>query len=101
MSIVIMGGNDCMRRRYIDVCRNHGCKAKVFIHMKKDLTHRIGSPDLIILFTSTASHQLAMHAMDEAKRCKVAIEHCHSSSLSALQKILQTHITRGRMTTIS
>ena len=95
MSIVSMGGNDCMKRRYINACKDCGCKAKVFIHMEKDLTHRIGSPDLIILFTSTASHQLAMHAMDEARKSNAIIEHCRSSSLTALQNILRTHCLDG------
>lgn len=30
MSVVIIGGNECMSRRYVDVCRDYRCKAKVY-----------------------------------------------------------------------
>ena len=30
MSVVIIGGNECMSRKYTDICQEHGCKAKVF-----------------------------------------------------------------------
>ena len=31
MSIVILGGNECMERRYMDLCQSYRCRAKVFI----------------------------------------------------------------------
>ena len=88
MSVVILGGNERMKRRYLDTCKNYGCKAKVFIHMEKDLTRKIGSPDWIILFTSTASHQLAMHGVDEARQCNAELHRSNSSSMDALHTIL-------------
>ena len=30
MSAVIIGGNECMVRRYQDICKSHGFRAKVF-----------------------------------------------------------------------
>lgn len=94
MSIVIIGGNDCMERRYKDACKNHGCKAKVFLHMQGDMRRKIGSPDLIILFTGTVSHKMVACALCEAKRCSARVERCHSSSLTALLSILQDHCGR-------
>lgn len=91
MSIVIIGGNDRMSRLYEDTCRSYGCKAKVFIHLKSEFRRKIGSPDLVILFTSTVSHKMVNCALCEAKRCNAIVERSHSSSLSALQSILQTH----------
>ena len=29
MCVAIIGGNECMERRYIDTCRKYGCKARV------------------------------------------------------------------------
>ena len=78
-SVVILGGNECMECRYREACRS--C----------DLKRKIGSPDLIILFTSTASHQLAMHAQEEAKKCNAKIAFCHSASMAALQNVLAEH----------
>ena len=30
MSIVILGGNECMERRYKDLCQSYRCQSKVF-----------------------------------------------------------------------
>jgi hypothetical protein len=91
MSVVILGGNDCMVRRYKDICKDCSCHGKVFTHMERDLRRRIGSPDLIVLFTAAASHQLAASASEGAKQCGAALEFCHTSSANALQNILQQY----------
>ena len=31
MSVIILGGNECMERQYKDLCKEYNCKAKVFI----------------------------------------------------------------------
>lgn len=36
MSVVIIGGNECMERQYQQICKKHGCKAKVFVKEKAD-----------------------------------------------------------------
>ena len=91
MSVAIVGGNECMERRYIDTCRKYGCKARVYVKSRGDMTRRFGSPDLVILFTTTVSHKMKDIAMAEAKRCNAIIECCHSSSMSALQQIMEQH----------
>ena len=95
MSVVIIGGNDRMTRLYVDACKSYGCKAKVFIHLQSEFRRKIGSPDLVILFTSTVSHKMVNCALCEAKRCNARVERCHSSSLSALHAILETHCSRA------
>ncbi len=90
MSIVIIGGNEGMERRYLDACKEFGCKAKIFTRMKRGVKEKIGSPDLIILFTNTVSHKLVACANCEAKRCNAKVTHVHSSSLSALKNVLAT-----------
>jgi len=52
MSIVIVGGNECMTRQYKDLCEQYRCKAKVYPKMAGGLKN-IGTPDLLILFTNT------------------------------------------------
>jgi len=91
MSVVIVGGNHRMERLYVDTCEKFGCKAKVYVKTKGDIKSKIGSPDLIILFTSTVSHMMKESAVFEAKRCNAIIERSHCSSLNALQKILESH----------
>lgn len=91
MSVVIIGGNDRMQRNYTEVCAQYGCKAKIFMDNKGVIRKKIGSPDLLILFTSTVSHKMVESAVSEAKRCSARIARSHSSSLNALHGILREH----------
>lgn len=91
VSIAIVGGNECMERVYIDTCRKYGCRAKVYVKSSGDMTRRFGSPDMVILFTTTVSHKMKDIAMAEAKRCNAIVECCHSSSTSALKRIMEIH----------
>lgn len=91
MSIVILGGNECMERRYKDLCESYRCRAKVFTKPAGGLKGKIGNPDLIIFFTGTMSHKMVSGAMSEVKSKEILIEKCHTSSLSALRGILEKH----------
>ena len=91
MSVVILGGNECMERRYKDLCQSYKCSAKVFTKPSGGLKNKLGSPDLMIFFTSTMSHKLVQSALSELKGTPTRIERCHTSSLSALRRILEKH----------
>lgn len=67
MSIVIIGGHERMETQYKQICKQYKCKAKVFTKMKTDLKNKIGSPDLLILFTSTVSHKMVHCAVAESR----------------------------------
>ena len=58
MSIVIVGGNERMVCQYQNICKNYGCKAKVFAKEKGAMKKKLGCPDLMILFTNTVSHKM-------------------------------------------
>ncbi len=94
MSIVILGGNECMERRYKDLCNEYNCSAKVFTKPSGNLRSKIGSPDLMVLFTGTMSHKM-IHAAVNEKRSDTLIERSHSSSLSALRGILDKYMVDG------
>lgn len=91
MSVVIIGGNECMVCRYQEICKKNGYKAKVFAKENGPMKKKIGSPDLMILFTGTVSHKMMISATQEAKKNAVPILHVHSSSASALQQALHNH----------
>ena len=91
MSVVIVGGNDCMVRQYIDLCEKHQCEAKVFTQMKSGLKRKVGNPDLMILFTSTMSHKMVHYALNEIKGQDTIVARSHSSSKSALENILKQY----------
>lgn len=88
MSVVIIGGHDRMVRQYKNICKNHKCKAKVFTHMCTNLEKQIGTPDLLIMFTSTVSHKMIRCAEGVIDGKKTDVIHCHTSSAAALTDIL-------------
>lgn len=84
MSVVIVGGHDRMVQQYKQVC-----KAKVFTKKAGNLGNQIGSPDAIIIFTNTVSHQMVKSAVTEAEKANADVIRCHTSSKSALNDILE------------
>lgn len=92
MSVVIVGGNECMARQYKDLCREYDCKARFYPKMSEGLKN-MGSPDLLVLFTSTISHTMVRCALREIKESTI-VERSHTSSIAALKSILETHVGR-------
>lgn len=91
MSVVIIGGNERMERKYIEICGEYKCKAKIFIKMTGTLKNKIGTPDILVLFTNTISHKMENCALSETKGGGVIVARAHSSSASALKDILKKH----------
>ena len=91
MSVVIIGGHERMENQYKEICKRYKCKVKVFTKMKTDLKNKIGCPDLLVLFTATASHKLVHCAVAKAEQKNMIVERSHSSSASALKGILEQY----------
>ena len=91
MSVVIIGGNERMVCQYTDICRDFGCKAKVFAKENGPMKKKIGCPDLLILFTNTVSHKMVISASQEAKRNRIPIARVHTSSGAALRSVLDQY----------
>lgn len=91
MSVVIVGGNDRMTRQYKDICQSYQCRAKVFTQMRDGLKDKIGSPDLLVLFTGTASHKMIRLALNATDVERTTVVRSHTSSASALKNILAEH----------
>lgn len=94
MSIVIVGGNECMVRQYKELCREYKCKAKIYPKMTGSLKN-IGLPDLLVLFTSTGSHKMIRSALEQTKGKPVRIVRSHTSSMNALRVILEGHMAES------
>ena len=88
MSVVILGGNECMERQYKEICKEYNCKAKVFARPIGSLKNKLGSPDLMIFFTS---HKMVKSAMSELKGTDTRIARVSSSSVSSLRSCLETY----------
>ena len=91
MSVVIVGGNECMERRYKELCAQYRCEANVFTKPRGGLKTKLGQPDLMILFTNTMSHKMLVVALCEVKGQNTKVEYCRSASLSALKSVLEKH----------
>ena len=85
MSVVIIGGNERMACQYETICKNYGCKAKVYAKENGSIKKKLGRPDLMVLFTNTVSHKMVISAMQEAKKNGI------SSSATALNNALKEH----------
>jgi hypothetical protein len=77
-----------MEGQYRKICRKYGLDAKVFTKESGSMKKKLGTPDLLVLFTSTVSHKMVFGVLQEAKRSGIPIARCHSSSMSALENIL-------------
>ena len=91
MSIVVVGGNDRMATRYKDICKSYRCKAKVFTQMPADFENKLGSPDLMVVFTNTCSHKMVGIVNQKANKLAVPVVKIHSASVSALKSVLEEH----------
>ena len=96
MSVVIIGGNECMVRQYKNLCREYRCDAKVYPKQNSSLKG-IGNPDLLVLFTSTVSHKMVRNALSEMKGQDVKVVRSHTSSMSALKNILEENAKQEEM----
>ena len=85
MSVVIIGGNERMVCQYTDICKDYGCKAKVFPKEHGSVKKKIGNPDLMILFTNTVSHKMGRCFPGSKEKQysdrKNPYQQCHRTSL--------------------
>lgn len=91
MSVVIVGGNECMTRQYKDLCAEYDCKAKIYPKMTNALKN-IGNPDLLVLFTNTVSHKMIRCVLDQTKGRTVKTVRSHTSSMNSLREILEENV---------
>ena len=91
MSVVIIGGNECMERHYRSICSDYRPAATVLIKPVGGLRRKMGNPDMVIFFTGAMSHKMLQGAMSELKGQDVIIERCPTSSASALRKVLDKY----------
>ena len=93
MSVVIIGGNERMVCQYTDICKDYGCKAKVFPKEHGSVKKKIGNPDLMILFTNTVSHKMVITASHGSKEKTNNSDRkkYHTSSATALRSVLDEH----------
>lgn len=93
MSITIIGGHDRMVRDYKEICKEYKCKPKVFTQPSGNLCKKIGSPDILVLFTNTVSHKMVKVALEAINGTSTIVVRCHNSTKRALEEILSEHVS--------
>ena len=91
MSVVIVGGHDRMVSQYKKICKEHKCKAKVFTQMPSDFENKLGTPDLMVVFTNTCSHKMVKRVNQKSAKHDIPVARIHSASVSALKSILDKY----------
>lgn len=88
MSVVVVGGNDRMATMYKDICKSYKCKAKVFTQMPADFENKLGTPDLVVVFTNTCSHKMIGCVNRKSRKHTIPVARIHNASASALKSVL-------------
>ncbi len=91
MSVVVVGGNDRMAARYKDICRDYNCRAKVFTQMPSDFENKLGTPDLMIVFTNTCSHKMVLSVNRKSAKNDIPVAKIHNASVNALKTVLEEY----------
>ena len=91
MSVVIVGGNERMEGQYESICREYGCKARIYTKENGSFKKKLGCPDLLILFTGTVSHKMVTSALQEAKKSNIPVARINTSSAAALHSVLTAY----------
>lgn len=91
MSVVIIGGNERMVCQYTDICKDYGCKAKVFPKEHGSVKKKIGKSGSDDSLYQHRIPQNVITASQEAKKNNIPIARIHTSSATALRSVLDEH----------
>ena len=80
-----------MAGRYKEICGSYNCKAKVFTQMPADFENKIGTPDLVVMFTNTCSHKMAERVNKKAEKHSFHVAKIHNASANALKTVLEQY----------
>ncbi|NLZ35861.1 MAG: DUF2325 domain-containing protein [Clostridiales bacterium] len=94
MSVVIVGGNECMERQYADLCKSYSCKVKVFTKTSGSMKG-VGNPNLVVIFTGTVSHKMLRSLESEIKGRDITVARSRSGSMTALRTILEENFGKS------
>ena len=86
MSVVVVGGNDRMATRYKEICKQFNCKAKVFTQMPADFENKLGTPDLMVVFTNTCSHKMVISVNQKSEKHNIPVARIHSAHKTVLSQ---------------
>ena len=97
MTLLVVGGNERMKRDYINLGKEKGYKTKVILNMSARALKDIGSPNAVVMFTSTVSHKLKSVVETQAKKKNIpVIRHYNSRKVSFMECLDKVDECNGR-----
>ena len=86
MTLLVVGGNERMKRDYINLGKEKGYKTKVILNMSSKILKDFGTPNAVVMFTSTVSHKLKTVVETQAKKKNIpVIRHYNNSKVSFME----------------
>lgn len=95
MTVVLLGGIKRLEGHYRNRARKKKVKLKVFNQSCPRLRKSLPVADGVVLFTGEVSHNDAKLAYNISRIGKKPLVKCHSSSLSGLEKALETLLSNS------
>ena len=88
MCAALIGGMDRLKADYIKTAKRHGVKLKVFTGKERKISGKIGTADMVIMFTNKVSHEARREVMRYTRSNKIDLHQFHSCGVSTLDKSL-------------
>ena len=89
-----------MKRDYINLGKEKGYKTKVILNMSSKALKDFGSPNAVVMFTSTVSHKLKTVIETQAKKKNIpVIRHYNNSKVSFLECLNKVDECNGKCNT--
>jgi hypothetical protein len=89
VTVALIGGMDRLQPHYLKTAKRAGCRIKMFTGTENAIGERIGSIDLMIIFTGKVSHKARKCAFEAAKAENIPVLMCHSCGVSTLRNCLK------------
>lgn len=88
MCATLIGGMDRLKRDYINAAKANGVDLKVFTGKENCISQKMGSPDLVIVFTNKVSHAARKEVMQYAKSRNIPVRMVHNCGVTTLRQNL-------------
>ena len=102
MTLLVVGGNERMKRDYINLGKEKGYKTKVILNMSSKALKDFGSPNAVVMFTSTVSHKLKTVIETQAKKKNIpVIRHYNNSRFLFYNFLIKLMNVMGNVTPVN
>lgn len=89
MCVTLVGGMDRLKAEYVAAAKEQGCKLKCIARNERNFVDKIGSPDMLIIFTNKISHEAKRKASDVGRARGIPVRLAHSCGVSTLRDCIR------------